>query len=106
MITTNHINDLYTQFATAPALFENRDINILMDYAFDTDLFDFDGDSIVINGIAEGSPLRKVELEKIYGVRDFDKFLAVVLANSIYFVNKTDGSVSIHLKDLDGAEAA
>lgn len=98
MINNATITDLYTTFATAPQLFEDRGIGRLMDYAFDTDAVDFDGDSIVFNTMDAESPMRSIEIENIWGVKEFPLWMAVVLPNSIIFLNRADFTTRVHLK--------
>ncbi len=100
MITSNTIADLYTSFATAPVLFEDRGLSRLMDYAFDTDAIDFDGDRLVFNTVDASSPLHSVEIERIYGAKEIGGYLAVVLPSSIIFLDRRDNfSARIHVKD-------
>lgn len=98
MINSETISTLYNDFATAPRLFEDRGLTRLMDYAFDTDAIDFDGDSLVFNTIEEDSPLHRVEIERIYGAREIDGYLAVVLPSAIIFLDRRDFSATINLK--------
>lgn len=103
MISNDTIQRLYNTYNEAPALFENRGLNRLMEYAFDSDAVDFDGDRIVFNSVARNSPLRSIELERIYGVEELENWLAVVLPAAILFVNRTDNAVRVHLKELPEA---
>lgn len=103
MITNDTIANLYTTFATEPALFEDRGLTRLMDYAFDTEAIDFDGDSLVFTTMDPDSPLRKVEIERIHGAKEIEDYLAVVLANSIIFLNRRDFSTFVHLKEEEMA---
>lgn len=99
MITASTIANLYSSFATAPALFEDRGLTALMDMAFDTDAVDFDGDRLVFNGIEPSSPLHSVEIERIYGAAEIQGHMAVVLPAAIIFINKADHSVRVHIKN-------
>ncbi len=101
MINNNIINELYTSFATEPELFEDRGLSRLMDYAFDTDAIDFDGDRLVFNSIDSESPLHSIEIERIRGAREFNDYMAVVLPSSIIFINRRDLSTRIHIKEQD-----
>ena len=103
MINNDTIQNLYNSFATEPALFEDRGLTALMNLAFDTDAVDFDGDRLVFNGIEENSPLRSVEIERIYGAADVDGYMAVVLHAAIIFINKADNSARIHIKEMAAA---
>ncbi len=101
MINNDTINNLYTTFATEPAMFEDRGLSRLMDFAFDSEALDFDGDRLVFTSMEQGSPLRSVEIERIYGAKEFADHFAVVMPNSIIFLNKRDHSTSVHLKEVE-----
>lgn len=98
MINSETISALYSEFATAPELFEDRGLTRLMDYALDTDAIDFDGDALVFNTIDDSSPLRRVEIERIHGARELEGYLAVVLPSAIIFIDRRDFSAMIHIK--------
>lgn len=101
MITNDTIANLYSTFATEPALFEDRGLTRLMDYAFDTDAIEFDGDRLVFTTMDQDSPMRSVEIERIYGAKEFDDYLAVVLPNSIIFLDRCDYSTHVHVKECE-----
>ncbi|MDE5900284.1 MAG: hypothetical protein K2H33_02885 [Muribaculaceae bacterium] len=99
MITNDNIQRLYTTYATAPGLFEDRGLTRLMDYAFDTDAIDFDGDRLVFNTIDTDSPLHSIEIERIHGAEEIGRWLAVILPSAIIFLDRTDlRTTRIHLK--------
>lgn len=99
MITNDTIQRLYSTYATAPELFEERGLSRLMDYAFDTEAISFDGDHIVFNTIEQDSPLHSVEIERIHGAEEIDSWLAVVLPSAIIFLDRRDlHTTRIHLK--------
>ncbi|MDE6315700.1 MAG: hypothetical protein K2L71_04465 [Muribaculaceae bacterium] len=99
MITNETIQRLYTTYATAPELFEDRGLSRLMDYAFDTDAIDFDGDRLVFNTVDAQSPLHSVEIERIHGAEEIDGWLAVVLPEAILFIDCNDfHNTRIHIK--------
>ena len=99
MITNDNIQRLYTTYATAPGLFEDRGLTRLMDYAFDTDAIDFDGDRLVFNTIDTDSPLHSIDSERILGAEEIGRWLAVILPSAIIFLDRTDlRTTRIHLK--------
>lgn len=99
MINNATIQRLYTTYATAPELFEDRGLSRLMDYAFDTAAIDFDGDRLVFNTIDAESPLHSVEIERIHGAEEIDGWLAVVLPEAIIFISRKDLTTTrIHIK--------
>lgn len=99
MITNDTILNLYSTFATAPELFEDRGLSMLMDYVFDTEALDLDGDRLVFNTMPADSPWRSIELEHVYGAKELPGWLAVVLPDSIVFVNRADFSTRVHIKE-------
>lgn len=101
MITNDTIQNLYATYATAPELFEDRGLTGLMDFAFDSDAIDFDGDRLVFTAEPAHSPFRSVELERVWGASDLGHHMALVMPNSIIFVNKHDHSLRVHLKEVE-----
>lgn len=99
MITNDTIQRLYNTYSATPALFEDRGLTRLMDYAFDTDAIDFDGDRLVFNTMDPESPLRSVEIERICGAEEIGNWLAVVLPQAIIFIDRRDLTTTrLHLK--------
>lgn len=99
MINNATIQRLYTTYASAPELFEDRGLTRLMDYAFDTDAIDFDGDCLVFNTVDAESPLHRVEIERVHGAEELDGWLAVVLPEAIIFISRQDLTTTrIHIK--------
>ncbi|MDE7387727.1 MAG: hypothetical protein K2M97_00585, partial [Muribaculaceae bacterium] len=47
------------------------------------------------------SPFRTIDLEKVHGVADLGEAVAIVLANSIIFINKLTLATYAHIKALD-----
>lgn len=100
MITIDNIQDIHTKYNNLAAeadLCNDRNMNMLMMFAIDSDHVDFDGDHLVLT---HGSgPLSKIEIEKIVGAEDMGSHIAIVLPNSVVFVAKKDGAVSVYLPD-------
>lgn len=97
MITANNINDLYNVYANQPAL-EERNLTALMEFAFASGHLDFDGDRLVICSQPEDSLFRFVEIERIHAAVDFDDCMAIVMPNSIIFINKHNGAAYVSVK--------
>lgn len=77
---------------------QDRNLSLLVDYALDTDALDMDGEKIVFTRMDPMSPFREIELERVNGVADLPDFTAVVLANSIIFINKRNLSTTAHIR--------
>ncbi|MCM1310319.1 MAG: hypothetical protein NC301_04725 [Bacteroides sp.] len=100
MITIDNINNLYNKYNNLAAnadVCTERNLNNLMMQAFDSDHLDFDGDRI---SFTKGSgPLKSVEIERIAGYEDLGSHMAIVMPNSIIFVNKKDGNLQVFLAE-------
>lgn len=100
MITIDNINSLYNKYNTLAAnadVCTERNLNALMMQAFDSDHLDFDGDRITFT---QGSgPLKSVEIDRIAGYEDLGSHMAIVMPNSVIFVNKRNGEVRVFLAD-------
>lgn len=100
MITIDNINSLYNKYNTLAAnadVCTERNLNALMMQAFDSDHLDFDGDRITFT---QGSgSLKSVEIDRIAGYEDLGSHMAIVMPNSVIFVNKRNGEVRVFLAD-------
>lgn len=96
MITIDNINSLYNKYNTLSNeadLCSDRNMNMLMMYALDSDHMDFDGDSIVFTKAPE--TVNSLEIERISGAEDLGRHMAVVTPTVVYFLDKKDGSVRL-----------
>lgn len=98
MITKDTIKKLYKQFRHRPRSLQDRNLSLLVDYALDTDALDMDGEKLVFTHMEPSSPFREIDLERVNGVADLPDSIAVVLANSIIFINKKDLSTTAHIR--------
>ncbi len=100
MITIDIINNLYNKYNCLSAdadVCTDRNMHALMMFALDSDHMDFDGDRLTF---ARGNgPLKSIEIERIAGAEDLGSHMAIVLANSIIFVNKKSGEINVFLAE-------
>lgn len=99
-ITADTINELYRRFRRQPKRLEDRNLSLLVDYVLDTEVLDMDGEKLVFTGMPQSSPFREIELERVNGVADLPEAMAVVLPNSIIFINKSDLSAHVHIRQI------
>ena len=100
MITLDNINtlhDKYNSLAAEADLVADRNMNMLLMFALDSEFMDLDGDRLVFTQ-GQG-PLRSIEIERIAGAEDLGSHVAVFLPNSVILVKKADGQVSVVLPD-------
>lgn len=94
------VKELYRRFRRQPKRLEERNLSLLVDYALDTDALDMDGERLVFCRMHPCSPFREIELQRVHGVAELADSVAVVLPNSIIFINKADLSTRAHIKPV------
>lgn len=98
MITAQTINQLYKKYRKKPKSLDDRNLSLLVDMALDTEALDLDGDKLVFNQLDQYSPFREIELERIHAAVDLGDEIAIVLPNSMIFVNKHNFATHVHFK--------
>lgn len=100
MIQKKAIESIYNKFRKRPASPDELDIPLLFEQVPDETGIEIDGDHLVINSVDANSPFHSIPVNHIHAILDFDEAVAIVLHSSIIFINKEDGSVSVHLKEI------
>lgn len=100
MIQKKVIDSIYKKFNKRPASPDELDIPLLFEKIPLETAVEIDGDQLIINSIESSSPFHSIPIRHIHAILDFDEAVAIVLHSSIIFINKEDGSVNIHLKDI------
>ena len=95
MIQKKVIDTLYKKFKKRPETPDELDIPLLFEKVPGDASIEIDGDRLVFNSIESSSPFHA-----IHAIVEFDEAVAVVLPNSILFISKDDGAMSVHLKAL------
>ncbi|MCM1021401.1 MAG: hypothetical protein NC343_04055 [Muribaculum sp.] len=99
MVTRKVIDELYKRYSKAPKGVEYLDMGALMQHASpEHDLELTDKGELVINSLDPTSPFHTLELRRIHGIVPFERSVALVLPNSILFLNKKDAGVNVHFK--------
>ena len=57
-----------------------------------------DNGELIINSLDQASPFSRLELSRIHAIVPFERSVAIVLPNSILFLNKKDSGVNVHFK--------
>ena len=101
MIQKKVIDTLYKKFKKRPETPDELDIPPLLFEKVPGDAsIEIDGDRLVFNSIESSSPFHAIPIRNIHAIVEFDEAVAVVLPNSILFISKDDGAMSVHLKAL------
>lgn len=100
-MTEKELTDsLYRRFRRCPETLDERHLDLLADYLVDARGVDLDDDMLVFTETPADSPLRRIPLRNVHGVADLGGRLAVVLANSIIFLDKKTLATTVNLKPL------
>lgn len=98
MIKANIIKDLYIKHPH-PIADKN---NLLLSNLISTDLshhqIEITMDDLAINSIDKTSPFHKIPLKNISGIENLESHIAIILRNSIIFLDKNNADVHIHIK--------
>ena len=78
MVTKKTIDSIYKQYNRPPASTDELNIGLLFDYAMENH-------GIVID-------------ENDHEILEFENYIAIVLANSIVFLNKNNSDVNVHIR--------
>ncbi len=100
MIKKDTINSIYKKYKRKPASPDELDIPLLFEAVPEEAGVEIDGDNLVINSVEASSPFHEIPIRNIHAIIGFDEAVAIVLHSSIIFINKDDGSISVHLKEL------
>lgn len=100
MIQKKVVEAIYKKFKNRPASTDQINIPLLFEKLPEEAGVEIGGDNLVINSIEPKSPFHKIPVKHIHAIVEFDEAIAIVLHSSIVFLSKTDGSASVHLKDL------
>lgn len=100
MVTTEVINAIYRKFNKAPKSPDNLDFGLLTDSIIEKHDIRIEEQKLKIGSIKSDSPFAAIPLKNIHEILEFESMIAIVLRNSIVFLNKCDSTVNVHLRDL------
>lgn len=101
MITQQVIDTLYKKYRKRPASTDTLDLALLLDDLADTHAITIDDrDMVEIGSIDPLSPFHSVPLGHIHAIVPFEKWVALVLGNSIIFLHRDEPKANVHLKPL------
>lgn len=101
MITKQVIDSIYKQYNKPPRSVDELDISLLFDYALENHGIIIDENTLYIGSVDPKSPFAELPLKNINAILEFENRLAIVLNNSIVFLNKENSDVNIHIR-VDG----
>lgn len=97
MITSKVINEIYKKFRKAPLDIEVLRIPYFTELLKHHDL-KYENNELIIGALDEFNPFRRLLGRRIFGIIEFDKYVAFVTPAHILFLGKNDNSVQVHMK--------
>lgn len=100
MVSRKVIEEIYRKYRREPKPEQQQQIiKTLIDTVGETHHLTTDSQGfLIIGSLDEMSPFRRIMIRRIHGVAVFEKSAAIVLPNSIIFLNRKDDGVNIHFK--------
>lgn len=100
MVTAEVIKSLYKEYRKRPKSSEELNVNILLEQTGDNINVEVRDNRIYINNLDEKSPFRSIRLDRVHGIVNFEKTIAIILSQSMILLLKETGDVNINIKPL------
>ncbi|MCM1356128.1 MAG: hypothetical protein NC212_06965 [Staphylococcus sp.] len=98
MVTKKLIEKIYKQYNRPPASPDELNFGLLFDYALENHGIFIDENDLFIGSVDPSSPFATIPLKHIHEILEFEDYIALVLRNSIIFLNKSNSEVNVHLR--------
>lgn len=101
MIDKKVIDSIYKKFNKRPSSPDELDIPLLFEKLPEEAKVEILGNELIINSTEPDSPFHNIPIGNINAIIEFDEAVAIILHASIIFISKDDGSVNVHIKELE-----
>lgn len=98
MVTRKLIDAIYRKYNRPPASPDELNLGLLFDYALENHGIVIDENDLFIGSVDPTSPFAQIPLRHIHEILEFENQIAIVLRNSILFLNKKDSDVNVHIR--------
>ena len=98
MVTKKLIESIYRKYNRPPSSPDELNIGLLFEYAFENHGIVIDENDLYIGSVEPSSPFATIPLDHIHEILEFEDYIAIVLRNSIIFLNKNNSDVNVHLR--------
>ncbi len=98
MVTKKLIDSLYKKYNKPPQSADELNIGLLFDYAMENHGIVIDENNLYIGSVDPKSPFAEIPLGHINEIIEFENFIAIILSNSIVFLNKENSDVNVHIR--------
>ncbi len=100
MVTAKVVNSLYKEYRKRPKSPDRLDLSVLAEKAGDNINVEIKDDRLIIHNVDEKSPFHALKLNRVHGIVNFEKTIAIVLAQSMILLLKETGEVQINIKPV------
>lgn len=98
MITKKMIKEVYKKYHKKPKSVDCINVSLLFGDEMQMHDIEIVDDDIVINSLEPSSLFHKIALQRVYGIEEFEKSVAIVLHSSMIFLKKGAKDVAVHIK--------
>lgn len=98
MITGKVIREVYKKYSKCPPTLDCIDFGLLNNGVSEVHNVEIKDNRLIIGSIDEKSPFHSLPLNRVHGIVNFEKCVAIVFHSSILFLDKKEDKVQIHLK--------
>lgn len=96
MVTKKVIKEIYQKFNTPPDNINVLNLGYHMELLKEHHPMKIVGEEIIVENVEEYSPFKRMLIERLTGVFEFNKYVAFVMAEHILFFEKRGEGVSLH----------
>ncbi|MDE5953703.1 MAG: hypothetical protein K2G72_03370 [Duncaniella sp.] len=98
MVTKQVIEKIYKLYKRPPASPDELNLGLLFTHALENHGIVIDENDLYIGSVDPKSPFAAIPLRHIHEILEFETCLAIVLRNSMIFLNKHNSDVNVHLR--------
>jgi len=97
MIKPNIIKELYKKHLHAINSTKELNFQYLLSEVLNHHSIEISKTDLIINSVQENSPFHEIPLRNILGIENLESHVAIVLRNSIIFLNKKNIDIHVHI---------
>ena len=98
MITKKIINKIYRKYNAPVGEDIKPQLESVAEYLKGKHQIVLKNDIVELSDLSEDSPFRRIPIDRIYGLVNFEKAVAIVLPTCILFLSKENSNINIHIR--------
>lgn len=97
MITKKHITELYKKHIINPNKPNRIELEMFGNKCVSQHSITIENKNLIINSVDCDSPFHELPLQNIAGIEDLENYIAIILRNSILFLDKNSKNIHVHI---------